>query len=111
MKKVKELIQKLSTGMMLTIPSLVPVDKSPGKDYPQTLVSNLITYVLWFLGALAVIFVIYGGILYITSGGDADKTKKARDTLLYAVIGIVVVVLAIAIVNWAAALGRGDLTP
>lgn len=110
MKKVKEIIQKISTGALITIPSLTPVDKTPGSDYPQTLVTNIIEYVLWFLGALAVIFVIYGGILYITSGGDADKTKKARDTLLYAVIGIIVVVLAVAIVNFAANLGKSDVT-
>jgi hypothetical protein len=72
---------------------------------PQEIVVMIINYSLFFIGALALIFVIWGGIQYVTSGGDAEKTTKARNTLLYAIIGVVVVVLAYGIVNWAASLG------
>lgn len=86
------------------IPTLTP---KGGSLSPEKLVTNVISWILWFLGALAVVFVIYGGILYITSGGDAEKTKKARDTLLYAIIGVIIIILAIAIVRWAAGFAQG----
>ena len=51
-------------------------------------------------GLVAVIFIIIGGINYMTSAGDPNKVKKAKDTILYAVIGLVICVLAFAIVNF-----------
>ncbi|MFZ1360796.1 MAG: pilin [Candidatus Saccharimonadales bacterium] len=60
-----------------------------------------ITNVLLFLiGAIAVIMIIIGGIRYVTSNGDANQTKAAKDTIMYAVIGLVVAILAYAIVNF-----------
>ena len=52
------------------------------------------------LGLVAVIVIIIGGINYMTSAGDAGKVKKAKDTILYGVIGLVICVLAFAIVNF-----------
>ena len=49
---------------------------------------------------LAVIMIIIGGINYTTSAGDAGKAKKAKDTILYSVIGLVLAILAFAIVNF-----------
>ena len=43
---------------------------------------------------------IIGGISYMTSSGEAAKVKKAKDTILYGLIGLVVCVLAFALVNW-----------
>lgn len=80
-------------------PTITPITKPVD---PQQVVIKLINYALFFIGAIALVFVIWGGILYVTSGGDSEKTTKARNTLLYAIIGIIVVVLAWAIVNWAA---------
>jgi len=68
---------------------------------PKSVVERVITYALFFIGAIALVFVIYGGVLYITSGGDSEKTTKARNTLMYAVLGIIVVVISYAIVTWA----------
>ena len=60
-----------------------------------------ITNVLMFLiGAIAVIAIIIGGIRYVTSNGDASQTKAAKDTIMYAVIGVIVAILAYAIVNF-----------
>ena len=44
--------------------------------------------------------IIYGGVLYTTSAGDPGKVKKAKDTILYGIIGLVIAVLAFAIVNF-----------
>lgn len=48
----------------------------------------------------AVFMIVYGGFRYITSGGDASKTAAARNTIMYAVIGLVIVALAQAIVRF-----------
>lgn len=52
-------------------------------------------------GVIAVIFIIVGGVTYMTSAGDPGKIQKAKSTLLYSVIGLIVVALAYAIVNFA----------
>ena len=52
------------------------------------------------LGIVAAIFIVVGGINYMTSQGDPGKTKKAKDTILYATIGLIIAALAFAIVNF-----------
>ena len=59
-----------------------------------------INVVLGVLGLLAVIVIIYGGFMYTTSAGDATKIKKAKDTIMYGVVGLVIALLAYAIVNF-----------
>ncbi len=60
-----------------------------------------ITNVLLFLiGAVSVIMLIYGGIRYTVSGGDSNSVTAAKNTILYAVVGIVVAILAYAAVNF-----------
>lgn len=103
-KKFKEFIKR---GPFLTIPTIDILTKNVE---PDKVVLKLITIALFFIGALAFVFVIWGGILFVTSGGDAEKTTKARNTLLYAIIGIVVVVLAYAIVTWASTSLTGTIT-
>ena len=63
-------------------------------------ITGIINAVIGVLGIVAVIIIIVGGIGYMTSSGDAGKVKKAKDTILYACIGLVVCVIAFAIVNW-----------
>lgn len=64
------------------------------------LITTILNTVIGITGIIAVIFVIIGGINYMTSAGDAGKVKKARDTILYACIGLVICALSFAIVNW-----------
>ena len=60
-----------------------------------------ITNVLLFLiGAVSVIMLIYGGIRYTVSGGDSNSVTAAKNTILYAIVGIVVALLAFAVVNF-----------
>lgn len=60
----------------------------------------VINVVLAVLAFITVAMIIIGGINYSTSQGDAGKVKKAKDTILYGVIGLVVALLAFAIVNF-----------
>ncbi len=68
------------------------------------LVDNVITIILFIAGALAVIYLLYAGILYITAGGDETKAAKARQGIINAIIGIIIIVLAFVIEKAAARL-------
>lgn len=59
---------------------------------------------------LGVLFIIYGGVRYITSGGDDTKAKDAKSTIFTAIVGVVFLLLAIAIIRMIAALFGGDLS-
>lgn len=63
-------------------------------------VGKLVNALLFIVGALSVIMIIVGGILYATSQGDSGSVTKAKNTILYSVVGLVVSFLAYAIVNW-----------
>ena len=56
--------------------------------------------ILYIVGIIAVIMLIIGGIRYVISGGDAKKVTDAKNTVLYAIIGLVIAVFAYAIVNF-----------
>ena len=66
------------------------------KDGIKT-VTNVLLFVL---GAIAVIMIIIGGIRYTTSNGDSGQVTSAKNTILYAVVGLVIALLAYAIVNF-----------
>ena len=63
-------------------------------------IGTIINAVIGVLGIVAVIIIIIGGVSYMTSSGDAGKVKKAKDIILYGVIGLIVCALAFAIVNF-----------
>ena len=56
--------------------------------------------ILYIVGIIAVIMLIIGGIRYVISGGDSKKVTDAKNTILYAIIGLVIAFLAFAIVNF-----------
>lgn len=71
----------------------------PEKTASQILISGL-NMAYFIAGVVAVIMVIVGGLNYVTSSGDSSKTAKAKNTILYAVIGIVVIIFAFAITTF-----------
>lgn len=64
------------------------------------LVKTIINVLLTVAGITAVIMIIIGGIRYVTSNGEQAHIKSAKDTILYAIVGLVVTILAFAIVNF-----------
>lgn len=64
------------------------------------IIKTIIDILLFLIGAIAVIMLIVGGIKYVVSGGDQGATTSAKNTILYAVIGLVVAIMAYAIVNF-----------
>lgn len=63
------------------------------------LISILINFLLWAVGILSVVMIIFSGFRYITSAGDAAKTKSAQTALTYSIVGLIAAVLAWVIVK------------
>ena len=80
------------------------VSSSQGDDVPQDLAGdvfkNVVNILLFIIGAVSVIMLIYGGIRYTTSGGNANSVTAAKNTIMYSIIGLVVAILAFAVVNF-----------
>ena len=70
-----------------------------GETSFKALAQTILNYALSFLGFVATIMVIYGGVLYVTSAGNDTEVEKAKKILLYAVVGIVLILLSFALVN------------
>lgn len=68
-----------------------------GDDGVFKRITNIVLYVV---GIISVIMLIVGGVKYLVSGGDSKKVTDAKNTVLYAIIGLVIVVLSFAIVNF-----------
>src|SRR3989344_148682 len=62
------------------------------------LMAKFIDILLYFAGAVAVVFLVIGGYQYVTSRGNEEAMEKAKKTITSAVIGIVIIVMAFAIV-------------
>lgn len=83
----------------------------PGRDLPDNIanagggntlrgiVLMAINFILGFVGLIAVIMMIYGGFVLLTAAGDTDATSKAKNIILFAVIGIIIILFSFAIVN------------
>jgi hypothetical protein len=122
MNRLHQQVLRLSIGALTLLPASIlascsntsqqgqglnAVDNS-GSDVCQTSgagtllgkVGTIIDTLFIVAGAVAVIIMIMGGIRYITSTGDAKRIQAAKDTILYAVIGLVVVILGRAIVGF-----------
>lgn len=118
MKRIKYILLTLGiiAGFGLTVmPSTVgainvsPVcDSGAAKDNPicnkadslSTFIKIIVDTLLFVLGAVSVVTIIIAGIRYTTSHGDPKAVQIAKDTLLYAVVGLVVAMLSYALVNF-----------
>ena len=69
-------------------------------DGLSNILKNATNIVLFIAGALAVIMIIYGGIRYITAHGDEKQVKVAKDTIVYSVAGLIIAILAYALVTF-----------
>ena len=68
----------------------------------NTLFTNILNTTYFLAGLIAVIVIILAGLRFINSGGDASSVAKAKSQILYAVIGIVVILVAFTITNFVA---------
>jgi len=89
------------------------VECAQGNDVPTRLFGDgsifttIVNVLLFVIGAVSVIMLIIGGIRYTVSGGDSGSVTAAKNTIMYALIGLAIAFLAFAIVNWV----LGAITP
>jgi len=79
------------------LPPVTPVTPTGNLDI-KVVLANIIIWILGLSGGIAVLFLILGGLQYITSSGNKDKAEQAKQTILYAVIGLIVIALSFVIV-------------
>lgn len=72
----------------------------PRNELGSSQLQNVLSFVFVIAGIIAVIMILVASFQYITSTGDPQKTKKAKDTIIYALIGLVVSISASVIVNF-----------
>ena len=70
-----------------------------GKSVDNT-VGSIVNVLLWVVGILSVTMIVWSGFKYITSAGDTSKLASAKSTLIYAVVGLIIAILAYAIVTF-----------
>lgn len=117
-KRIKQLLTSLAVAGLAFVPALTPVavhaqeiqeglcagsnlnadDSTCRTEEANTKINTILTTVInlfsLVVGVVSVIMIIVGGLKYITSGGDSGNVTGAKNTILYAVIGLVVVALA-----------------
>lgn len=83
-----------------------------GSGDVRTTVQSIISYVLSFLALIAVIFVIVGGFRIMMAGGNEENVTKGRKTIIYAIVGLVIIFFAQIIVKiFTSGLSTGNFTP
>jgi hypothetical protein len=64
------------------------------------IIQTIINVMLFIIGILSVVMIIFGGIRYVTSAGNKTQVDNAKNTIIYAVVGLVVAIVAFALVQW-----------
>lgn len=94
----------LAQGSNLTAPDANTNCPDNGTETGNTNINNIIKTVInifsWIVGVVAVIMIIVGGFRYVTAGGDSNNVSAAKNTIIYAIIGLVIVAMAQFIVQF-----------
>lgn len=93
------LITPLAVGAQFRVPDNVGVDPLAGQNTATQIIIRVIQILLAIAGLVAVIFLIVGGFRYIISGGNEETAETAKKTIINAIIGVVVIILAFVIVR------------
>lgn len=114
MSKAKKILNAIGVGATLLVPGVSLAQFGPGttgtvgnveitpialasKTDLFGIINNISMIVLAFVGVLAVLYLIYGGVLYLTAGGEAEKASKGRTAITNAIIGIIIIILSFVI--------------
>jgi hypothetical protein len=136
-KKIKQLVTTLSLALTLMTPTLAvgvvgaagitegfckgsnqaatgtgdtTCQASGSDDRLNNIVNWIVDTFSWLVGIVSVIMIVYGGFRYVTSGGDSGKITTAKNSIIYAIIGLVIVAAAQFIVNFVVAKTQGQTT-
>lgn len=92
MSMINKLLAQIDSGLNDT--------SIPRQELGDPELQSAISFFFIIAGIIAVIMIIIGGYWYVLSGGDPQKIKKAKDTILYAVVGLVISISAWAIIEF-----------
>lgn len=70
------------------------------KDGPEVLYARLISALLAFVGIASLVTFVYAGFLFLTSAGNQERVKKAKDTMFYSILGVVLAIASYAILSF-----------
>jgi hypothetical protein len=104
-KKIRIMKKELLIVVMfslLILPTLILAQGGPVQPPAKTvwqIIDSITNIVYGILLAISAIFIIVAGVKFVTAGGDPEKVKSARDTILWALIGIAVATAAVGLVN------------
>ena len=73
---------------------------SRGEEDGMELIGVIVNLLLFVVGAISTVMIIVGGIMYATSTGDSGRITKAKNTIMYSIVGLVIAFLAYASINW-----------
>ena len=92
----------LCQGASLTVgtTSATPCDNTGAGSSLNNIVRFALNLFSVIVGIIAVVMIVVGGLKYVTSGGDSQRVSGAKDTILFAVVGLIVVALAQVIVHF-----------
>lgn len=100
MMKIYKIFALIMAFFLPGVVSAVEIANPLGTEDVQTVLKNILNALFEIIGVVAVAMIVYGGFQYMISGGDEKKVENAKKTITYAVIGLIVVILAGAIVNF-----------
>ncbi len=112
MKSIKKIFFAVTLGLLIALPVLAQTTKDPygldaaasaaqlKKAEPAAVIGSIIGYALSFIGILFMGLILYGGYLWMTSYGNTEKVTKAKELIVDAVIGLIIVVAAYTITNF-----------
>lgn len=75
-------------------------NKSEGETKVKSVMKSVVDVLLMTVGVISIVMIVVGGIMFALSSGDASKVTKARNMVIYAVVGLVVALFASAIINF-----------
>ena len=93
------MVYATSVSLAVNIPTWGTTEKPAGVPTDiRAAIMNLTNWILGFISIIATLVIIYGGVQYLTAGGNEDSVANAKKTISYGIIGIVIAGLAYAMV-------------
>jgi len=97
--------KSLCAGSQLNAPSATPATgatcaDTQGGTNVNSIVTTVINVFSWLVGVVSVIMIIVGGFKYVTSGGESSGVTSAKNTILYAIVGLIIVAISQVIVKF-----------
>lgn len=104
----------LCTGTNLSLDTSAPCDAQTEGQTATTRINGLLTTIInifsIIVGIVAVFMIIFGGLKYVTSGGDSGNVSSAKNTIIFALVGLVIVALAQFVVKYVLGKAAGGST-